>query len=65
VHDQGRSEDAAAVTRAEKSRAVRATRQSAALLSPSQPITVVAKPGRNDPCSCGSGKKFKKCCGMN
>jgi Tfp pilus assembly protein PilF len=21
------------------------------------------KPGRNDPCSCGSGKKFKKCCG--
>ncbi len=22
-----------------------------------------AKVGRNDPCSCGSGKKFKKCCG--
>jgi SEC-C motif domain protein len=22
-----------------------------------------AKIGRNDPCSCGSGKKFKKCCG--
>lgn len=21
------------------------------------------EPGRNDPCSCGSGKKFKKCCG--
>lgn len=20
------------------------------------------KPGRNDPCSCGSGKKFKNCC---
>jgi hypothetical protein len=20
-------------------------------------------PGRNDPCPCGSGKKFKKCCG--
>jgi hypothetical protein len=20
------------------------------------------KPGRNDACSCGSGKKFKKCC---
>jgi uncharacterized protein YecA (UPF0149 family) len=19
--------------------------------------------GRNDPCPCGSGKKFKKCCG--
>jgi SEC-C motif-containing protein len=24
---------------------------------------VAAKVGRNDPCSCGSGKKFKKCCG--
>jgi len=22
-----------------------------------------AEPGRNDPCSCGSGKKYKKCCG--
>ena len=21
------------------------------------------KVGRNDPCVCGSGKKFKKCCG--
>lgn len=21
------------------------------------------KPGRNDPCPCGSGRKFKKCCG--
>ena len=23
-----------------------------------------AKQGRNDPCACGSGKKFKKCHGM-
>jgi len=22
------------------------------------------KIGRNDPCSCGSGKKYKKCCGL-
>jgi tetratricopeptide (TPR) repeat protein len=22
----------------------------------------VTRPGRNDPCPCGSGKKFKKCC---
>lgn len=22
----------------------------------------LVKVGRNDPCSCGSGKKFKKCC---
>jgi uncharacterized protein len=23
----------------------------------------IPTPGRNDPCSCGSGKKYKKCCG--
>lgn len=28
-----------------------------------EPARAVAKPGRNDPCPCGSGKKFKKCCG--
>jgi len=29
--------------------------------------TISARPkiGRNDPCPCGSGKKFKKCCGAN
>ncbi len=24
----------------------------------------VTKIGRNDPCPCGSGKKYKKCCGL-
>ena len=24
-----------------------------------------AKLGRNDPCPCGSGKKYKRCCGLN
>ncbi len=28
-----------------------------------EPIRVGVKVGRNDPCPCGSGKKFKKCCG--
>ena len=28
-----------------------------------EPIHAAAAPGRNDPCPCGSGKKFKKCCG--
>ncbi len=23
------------------------------------------KIGRNEPCPCGSGKKYKKCCGLN
>lgn len=29
-----------------------------------EPIRKEKKPGRNDPCPCGSGKKYKKCCGM-
>jgi len=28
-----------------------------------QPVGVGSKVGRNDPCPCGSGKKYKKCCG--
>ncbi len=30
---------------------------------PATPIHVEARVGRNAPCPCGSGKKFKKCCG--
>jgi len=33
-----------------------------------KPVTVRRqgeKVGRNDPCPCGSGKKYKKCCGIN
>ncbi|MFQ6093316.1 MAG: preprotein translocase subunit SecA [bacterium] len=28
-----------------------------------QPVRVGRKIGRNDPCPCGSGRKYKKCCG--
>jgi len=28
-----------------------------------EPLKIEAEPGRNDPCPCGSGKKYKKCCG--
>ena len=28
-----------------------------------EPASAPAKIGRNDPCPCGSGKKYKKCCG--
>jgi hypothetical protein len=31
-------------------------------LSPAEPIKALPRVGRNDPCLCGSGKKFKKCC---
>ena len=33
------------------------------LPEPVEPVRVEKKPGRNDPCSCGSGKKYKQCCG--
>jgi SWIM/SEC-C metal-binding protein len=33
------------------------------LLYPPQPKVVGKKTGRNEPCPCGSGKKFKTCCG--
>jgi len=29
-----------------------------------RPVRVAPAPGRNAPCPCGSGKKFKKCCGQ-
>jgi preprotein translocase subunit SecA len=28
-----------------------------------EPVVATVKVGRNDPCPCGSGKKYKKCCG--
>jgi|SRR5687768_15758105 len=34
------------------------------LLNPITPIKTEKKIGRNQPCQCGSGKKFKNCCSM-
>ncbi|UCX05694.1 PBPRA1643 family SWIM/SEC-C metal-binding motif protein [Shewanella sp. HL-SH8] len=33
------------------------------LLNKPKAVSFEAKPNRNDVCSCGSGKKYKKCCG--
>ena len=30
-----------------------------------EPVRKGKKIGRNDPCPCGSGKKYKHCCGRN
>ena len=30
---------------------------------PLEPLSTEPKTGRNDDCPCGSGKKYKKCCG--
>lgn len=34
-------------------------------MTPRTPIRREAAPGRNDACPCGSGKKYKRCCGAN
>ena len=33
------------------------------LLNPPKPKLTEKKVGRNEPCPCGSGNKYKKCCG--
>lgn len=32
---------------------------------PNSPFIAAKKIGRNDPCPCGSGKKYKRCCGLH
>lgn len=32
---------------------------------PGMPHKTAARPGPNDPCPCGSGRKYKQCCGRN
>lgn len=46
-----------------KSRGVSSTRQPAANID--RKIRSRAKIGRNEPCSCGSGRKYNRCCGAN
>ena len=33
-------------------------------LAKAQPVRTTPRVGRNDPCPCGSGKKYKQCCGQ-
>ena len=35
------------------------------LLHPPESAMAASTPGRNDPCPCGSGRKYKKCCGSS
>jgi preprotein translocase subunit SecA len=37
--------------------------EAAAAAEKARPVRTGPKVGRNDPCPCGSGKKFKHCCG--
>ena len=56
------------VEEAPKERAVVVTQASGGSSEPTQKKPVVKSDqvvGRNDPCPCGSGKKYKKCCGKD
>jgi preprotein translocase subunit SecA len=39
--------------------------EAAAAVEKARPVRAVPKVGRNDPCPCNSGKKYKHCCGKN
>jgi preprotein translocase subunit SecA len=39
--------------------------EAAAAVEKAKPVRVGPKVGRNDPCPCGSGKKYKQCCGKS
>jgi len=43
--------------------AVESIAELTALLNKKETVKVDKIPARNEPCSCGSGKKYKKCCG--
>ena len=55
--------DAAAMARRRAEEEAKYARLRREALATQQPRLVLPKIGRNDPCPCGSGKKYKKCCG--
>jgi preprotein translocase subunit SecA len=60
-----RKDDPAAQAGATSEGAARAGSPANPPAGPIQPIVnTEVKVGRNDPCPCGSGKKYKKCCGI-
>ena len=57
------SAGAASAAPAAKASASDIVSEAADHLSKAKPSRIGPKVGRNDPCPCGSGKKFKQCCG--
>ena len=48
-----------------RERVMQPTQTSGDESAPKTPRKAGQKVGRNDPCPCGSGKKYKKCCGLD
>jgi preprotein translocase subunit SecA len=52
----------------DRTQTIKVARANSTNIAPTQkpsPVRAQKKVGRNDPCPCGSGKKYKKCCGAN
>jgi preprotein translocase subunit SecA len=56
------SEERAAVEKKEEEMYYNRSEEAGVVAAPKR---VEAKSGRNEPCPCGSGKKYKKCCGIH
>ena len=52
------------VKQAQEGKAAQANRAGGGVRQPRR-VSAAQKVGRNDPCPCGSGKKYKQCCGKN
>src|SRR4051794_5995288 len=50
-------------TNAAQGKASDVVSEAAAAQEKTKPVRIGPKVGRNDPCPCGSGKKYKQCCG--
>jgi preprotein translocase subunit SecA len=55
--------DASTVSAAPPGKASDMVTEASDAVSKAKPVRTGPKVGRNDPCPCGSGKKFKQCCG--
>ena len=56
------------VASTERTQTIKVSRVAQGNIAPTEkpsPVKAEKKVGRNDPCPCGSGKKYKKCCGAN
>ena len=49
----------------ERTQTIKVARPNIAPTEKQKPVRAAKKVGRNDPCPCGSGKKYKKCCGFS
>ena len=65
VHQETSAFGGQTATNASSGRGGEMVTQATEAASKAKPVRSGPKVGRNDPCPCGSGKKYKQCCGKN